>query len=114
MSEDINDKRTTLQINSDWPSNGVKSLSNNNIHKLPAQYLAELIMVNGDSSLLEEGAFWNKNPYKKRYTSLMVHLQRRLKYCDFKYIHNVIVKYKLTTFGTKEIDELITKEIEND
>lgn len=109
---DDSESLSILPIDSSWPQDGVTSLSTKEIvHARPEQYLAELILVNRDRQLLEIPRFWRLSKYKDSYLGFVMQIVQRLKYCDFKHIHNVIVKHKLTDFK-EGADELIVKEIQ--
>jgi len=101
-----------LPIDSDFPKEGVKSETSPSIHKLPAQYLAEIIMLFKYEQLKEVTYFWREPQYRMEYTGNVMRLQSRLKYCDFKYVNNAIVKNKLTS-TSMPMDALIIEELQN-
>jgi hypothetical protein len=99
-----------LSINTDWPKEGVKSISSEIIHQRPEQYLAELVMIHRQPSLMDHHFFWRDMKYKKSYMGFILELKTYLQGCDFKTLHNVIVKNKISSI--KDITtELVTKEI---
>ena len=102
-----------LAINSDFPKEGVKSESSPIIHKSPAAYLAEVIMIHKYPEIVGIAFFWKEIAYKVEYVGMVTRLQSRLKYCDFKYINNVILKNKLTSTA-QPFDSLIIEELSLD
>lgn len=108
------DKKTSfsvLPIDSTWPVDGVNAISTKGIkHTKPAAYLAELIMIQRDPSLAGTDRFWKDKALAKSYSGFVIQISKRLKYCDFKHLHNAIIRNNLTHFND-QADELIAAEI---
>lgn len=103
--------KSYIEIDGSWPKDGVTSLSSSNvIHKRPEQYLAELMLLIKEPNLIDVKKFWTLNKYKENYIGLIVQISQRLKYCDFKVLHNAIVKHSLIDFKERS-ETLIFEEI---
>jgi hypothetical protein len=107
----MDENLSRLPLNASWPEEGVQSLSAEEIvHKRPEAYLAELMLVLREPDLLKVHKCWSFGKYKESYVGFIMQLAERLKYCEFKILHNAIVKNKLTSFKDN-FDELIIEEI---
>jgi hypothetical protein len=99
-----------LPLNSEWPKDGVKSITTDIIHKKASAYLAEIMMLNKIPDLKEYPFFWRVKEYQNSYSGYVINLEKRIKTCGFGPIHNAIVKNNLSVFD-EHMDECIIKEI---
>jgi hypothetical protein len=100
-----------LDLECDWPVDGVKSITSNIVHKTPQSYLAEIVSIYRHSEVLDIPFFWRDEKYSKSYQGFIMILVSHIKYAGFKAVHKAIVKNKLATIDESSI-ALITTEID--
>src|SRR5574338_38091 len=89
-----------VPLNSNWPKKGVQSITDPYVrHRSPTQYLAELLMIHREPTLLSIPGFWRMEEYRKSYAHFCIKVKQFLNYCEFRNLHNAIVKNRLNSLS---------------
>jgi len=96
-----------------WNKKGIKSLTGNEIHTRPEQFLAEVVTINKYPESKNEDRIWTHPLYKKCYQSALMALRIRINNgVDFELLHSIIKDAQVSSIN-HDFDELIIKFLKN-